>query len=185
MPQATRKRSALLEFALIFAIVYIGTQLVFRLFFPQQTGGPNGLADIVLKPVAAKVKDGHSIALTLRNNAEGTLLLPDRCPMPPVEVFSVAGEGTGAQLIPLSTTETALPCVALTKVDPGAQVSVDLGPWKYSLFGTFGAYEARVPVQAKLVSASGATLEATGTLSTRIILSEAGPFTKLFRAFIT
>ncbi|MDO8468280.1 MAG: YidC/Oxa1 family membrane protein insertase [Candidatus Peribacter sp.] len=184
MPETTRKRSAVLEFALIFAIVYLGTQLVFRLFFPQ-SAAPNGTSGIILKPASANVKEGHYPVLTLKNTTTQTLVLPDRCPMPPVEVFSIAGEGTGAQLTPLSTTETALPCVALTKVDPGAQVSIDLGPWKYSLFGTLGKYEARVPAAAKLVSASGATVEPTGTLSAQVTLGEAGPFTKLFRALIT
>lgn len=185
MAEQTRKRSALLEFALIFAIVYLGTQLVFRLFFPQ-TNGSNGLADIVLKPDSEKVKGDHSITLTLRNNTEGTLLLTDRCPMPPVEVFSVTGEGSGAQLAALSTTETALPCVPLTEVAPQSQARIDLGPWKYSLFSQYGTYELRLPSDARFRTATGTVVPAEyGTLSGRITLREAGPVTKLFRAFIT
>ncbi|MFH1443777.1 MAG: YidC/Oxa1 family membrane protein insertase [Candidatus Peregrinibacteria bacterium] len=185
MPQATRKRSALVEFALIFAIVYIVTQLVFRMFFPQ-TNGPNGLADVVLKPVSATVKGGHTIELSLRNNTEGTLLLPSRCPMPPVEVFSVAGEGTGATLMPLMATETALPCIPLTEVAPKSDVKIDLGPWKYSLFSQFGTYEVRLPAEAQFRTASGTIVPIeNGTLSGRVTLREEGSMTKLFRAFIT
>ncbi|MDD5041563.1 MAG: YidC/Oxa1 family membrane protein insertase [Candidatus Peribacteraceae bacterium] len=186
MPETPRKRSALLEFALIFAIVYLGTQLVFRLFFPQQAAGPNSLADVVLKPDAAHVKGDHSITLSLRNNTEGTLLLMNRCPMPPVSVFSVTGEGSGAQLAPLFTTETAVPCTPLTEVAPKSTARIDLGPWKYSLFSQYGTYEVRLPSEATFRTASGAIVPAEyGTLSGRVTLSEAGPFTRLFRAFIT
>lgn len=186
MPETTRRRSAVLEFALIFAIVYLGTQLVFRLFFPQPAGGPNGLADFVLKSTAAKVKDGHSVILTLRNNTKGTLLLLDRCPMPPVEVFTVTGEGSGAQLAPLVVSETALPCIPLTEVAPQTEAKIDLGPWKYSMFSQFGTYEVRLPKEAQLRTASGVIVPAEhGTSSARVTLGESGPFTKLFRAFIT
>ncbi len=186
MSEQPRKRSALLEFALIFALVYLGTQLVFRLFFPAEAGGPNGLADVVLKSTAAKVKDGHSITLILRNNTEGTLLLPDHCPMPPVEVYTVMGEGSGAQIAPLMAIETALPCVPLTSVAPKSEAHIDLGPWKYSLFSQFGTYEVRLPAAARFRTASGTIVPAEhGTLSARVTLHDAGPFTKLFRAFIT
>jgi len=186
MPEQPRKRNAFFEFALIFAIVYLGTQLVFKTFFPQQAAGPNGLADVVLKSTASSVKGDHSIMLTLKNNTEGTLLLSDRCPMPPVEVFSVTGEGSGAQLAPLTTTETALPCTPLTEVAAKSQVNIDLGPWKYSLFSNYGAYEVQLPKDARFRTASGSIVPAEyGTLSAQITLKEVGPFTKLFRAFIT
>ncbi|MDD5103824.1 MAG: YidC/Oxa1 family membrane protein insertase [Candidatus Peribacteraceae bacterium] len=186
MSETPRKRSAVIEFALIFAIVYLGTQLVFRLFFPSQPAGSSGLADIVLKATASTVKDGHSIMLTLKNNTEGTLLLPDRCPLPPVDVFTVSGEGSGAQIVPLTATETALPCVPLTEVAPRSEVRIDLGAWKYSLFTQFGTYEMHLPSAAVFRTASGAVVPAQyGTLSTQVTLSEAGSFTKLFRAFIT
>lgn len=185
MSETPRKRSAILEFALIFAIVYLGTQLVFRVFFPQQPGG-NGLQDVVLKPASEQVKDGHSIVLSLKNNTKGTLLLPDRCPMPPVSIFTVTGEGTGAQLAPLAVSEAALPCIPLTEVPPQSDVTMDLGPWKYSVFAQFGTYEVRLPSEARFRTASGTVVPVShGTLSGRITLVEAGPFTRIFRAFIT
>jgi YidC/Oxa1 family membrane protein insertase len=70
-------------------------------------------------------------------------------------------------------------------VGPGASAQVDLGPWKYSLFSKLQTYEVRLPSEAKLVSASGAVLPTSGTLAARVTLYEAGPFTKLFRAFVT
>jgi len=183
---APRKRSALLEFALIFAIVYIGTQFVFRTFFPGQQGAQNGaVTGVVLKPVAANVKEGAFPQLTLRNETTSKLVLPARCPMPPVDVFSVQGQGTGAALTPLTTAETALPCVPLTEVAPGEQAAINLGPWKYSLFNALQTYEVRLPAEAKLVNESGSVLPASGTISARVTLYAAGPFTKLFRAFIT
>lgn len=185
-PPTPRKRSALLEFALIFAIVYIGTQFVFRTFFPQQNDGQNGsAAGIVLKAVDATVKEGHHPQFTLRNATTRKLTLPARCPMPPLEVFAVQGEGTGAALIPLTTTETTLPCLPLTEVDAGEQVNIDLGPWKYSLFSALRTYEVRVPPEAQLVSATGAALPVAGTLSARFSISSPGAPTTLFRAFIT
>ncbi|MFH0851213.1 MAG: YidC/Oxa1 family membrane protein insertase, partial [Candidatus Peregrinibacteria bacterium] len=159
---------------------------VFRTFFPQAQNGQNGaVAGVILKPVAAKVKEGNHPLVTLRNTTAQKLVLPDRCPQPPVDVFSVQGEGTGAVLTPLTSTETALPCMPLTEVAPGAQVTIDLGPWKYSLFSQLQTYEVRLPSAAKLVSESGAILPVTGTLAARMTLYQAGPFTKLFRAFIT
>jgi len=187
MPTAApRKRSALLEFALIFAIVYLGTQFVFRTFFPQQQGTQNGATTgVILKPVAAKVKEGAFPQFTLRNETASKLVLPARCPMPPVEVFSVQGQGTGAVLTPLTATETVLPCVPLTEVASGDAVTINLGPWKYSLFSSLQTYEVRLPSDAKLLSESGSVLPASGTLSARVTLQEVGPFTKLFRVFIT
>lgn len=185
MPPSSRKRSALLEFALIFAIVYLGTQFVFRTFFPQSGNGPNGTAGIILKPVAARVTEGNNMALTVRNATTSTLVLPARCPMPPVEVSSVQGDGSGSVLTPLTATGTALPCVPITEIAPGASTQIDLSPWKYSLFGTLGTFEVRLPQGAKLVSASGAVVAPSGTLSARVTLTPAGSFTKLFRAFIT
>lgn len=184
MAEQPRKRNAILEFALIFALVYLGTQLVFRLFFPQQQTG--GLADVVLKAASARVKDGHSITLSLTNNTEGLLVLQDRCPMPPVDVFTVTGDGSGASLAPLTTTETAYTCQPLTEVGPRSTAAIDLGPWKYSLFSQYGTYEFRLPPQARLRTASGAVVPVEhGTLSVRVAMTEAGAFTKLFRAFIT
>lgn len=186
MPAQPRKRSALFEFALIFAIVYLGTQLVFKLFFPQQGAGGNGsVTDVVLQSASATVKSGHSATLTLRNTTAHTLVLPDRCPLPPVEVYAVEGEGSGALLTAVTSPQTALPCVSLTRVEPGEQATIDMGPWKYSIFSEMRTYEVRLPAEARLATQTGGLLPATGTLSARLTLSEAGPFTRLFRAFIT
>ena len=161
------------QFFLIFALVYVGSRIILTIYFPDQFS-PNGQVNqeaIILRPVDATVKGGHHPLLTLINKSDQSIVLPDRCPMPPVDVFF----GEGEQRI---TEETAIPCESLTEVAPGERATIDLAPWKYSLFGDYGAYEVsiEIPVDSE---------EEPQILTAGLEIYEPGSITKLFRTFIT
>jgi len=180
MADAPKKRSSLLEFALIFAIVYLGSQYVMRVFFPQQQSGPQAQQSVVLK--AGNVTIGNHPILTIQNHTATGLILPSRCPAPPVDVFSE----TGGKLTPITSTENAVPCQPIVEVAaviaPGASVQLGLAPWKYSLFSKAGTYVVKFPASVRLPAGSGGVITAPQATFT---ISEPGVFTKLFRTFIT
>jgi len=182
MPEQAKKRGNLLEFIAIFAIVYLLTQFAFRTFLPQKNA-QNGAQSIELKSASAKVKGDHDAILTLENKTQGVLTLPNRCPMPPVEVYRVEGSGSGEAVLPFTTTETALPCTPLTSVPAGKKVTINLAAWKYSLISTLGTYELRLPAEATLTGTGGTVVAPSA--KTRITLVAPGGVTKLFRAFNT
>ncbi|PIQ76374.1 hypothetical protein COU78_05725 [Candidatus Peregrinibacteria bacterium CG10_big_fil_rev_8_21_14_0_10_49_24] len=163
------------QFFLIFALVYVGSKVVLSIIFPSQFGPESQVTGAVLKPVDASVKGGHHPELTLLNKTEGDIVLPDRCPMPPVDVFRVSESG---KLEPLSTDETVVPCVPLTEIKKDDRAKIDLSPWKYSLFDAYGEYEVRL----QLAKPEGQEPE---TLTARFTMYEPGAITKIFRTFIT
>lgn len=172
---ASPKRSRLLDFALIFVIAYFGSELLFGWLFPAP-GADTAERGVTLQMTDETVRQGTVPSVTIVNETAEALTLADRCPMPPVEVFAVAGSGSGS-VNALMTSETAVPCLPLLSVAPGAEVLVDLAPWKYSLFGENGMYELRL---AGAESGSG-----TAVSPVRFEVHEPGAFVKLFRTFIT
>ncbi|MDD4628311.1 MAG: YidC/Oxa1 family membrane protein insertase [Candidatus Peribacteraceae bacterium] len=182
MSEQKKKRGSLLEFVAIFAIVYLLTQFAFRTFLPQKNT-QNETQGIELKSTSAKVKGDHDAILSLENKTNGVLTLPDRCPMPPVEVYRVEGAGSGESVIPLMTTETALPCIPLTTVAAGEKATINLAAWKYSLFSQLGAYEVRLPKEAAITGTGGTV--AAPSVEARFTLVAPGTLTRIFRAFIT
>lgn len=172
--------SRLLEFLLIFAIVYLVSQTIMRFIAPKQAPSQAGVGSVALKPDDALVRWGHHPVLTLRNHQSGVLVLSDRCPTPPVDIFLVENPGTASERRKaLAALETVRPCVPLLSVPAGGEARIDLAPWKYSLFGAYGTYEARLP--ADLKDAEGEEW----TVSARFSLYEPGPIVKAFRTFIT
>lgn len=176
---SAKKRFNFLEFALIFAIVYLLTQFALKTFFPDKYGAENVPQGIILSPVDATVKGGHHPLLTLKNKTEDDLVLADRCAkgLPPVDVFFVDNPEESDEVVrPLEPKEdVAIPCDALTNVPAGGKVQIDLASWKYSLFDEYGTYEVRLPIEG--------TEE--DELTTRLSIHEAGTITKIFRTFIT
>ncbi len=222
MPEAP-KRNNLLQFALIFALVYLAVQIL----FPQPTGPKTQPSPGLLAQPMSNITVGHYPVLTLQNvpasseshglmgwmaskwcdlqqavwMAKGrdcsalaqavtgqTVTLPDRCPRPPVDVFTVEGTGSPQGLTPVTSSDTAVPCEPVEPIKPGQTVQVSLAPWTASIFGKLGTYEVRVPVAQ---GGSGAVLRgnraaaASGALNVRFAMVEPGFFTKLFRTFIT
>ena len=167
MSQSSRSRK-ILEFAVIFAIVYLLTQMGMNYFFPPQEQVTPGEGAVTLRPVDATVKGGHHPVLVVKNQTAEAVTIPDRCPRPPVDVSLHDGE----RWQPLDGQETVLPCVAVLPVAPGESVQVDLGPWKYSLFSAYGSYQATLMLGEQ---------EATTDFS----IHEAGWLTQVFRTFVS
>jgi YidC/Oxa1 family membrane protein insertase len=143
-----------------------------KYFFPDRYSDEKVQAAVTLKAVDKTVKGQHHPILVIKNTTENDITLADRCPMPPVDVWKV---GDGDVLTALTTEETALPCEAITSVKAGESVQVDLGPWKYSLFGNYGTYEVALPTET----------ENSEVLPARFDIYEVGMMTQLFRTFIT
>ncbi|MBT4119592.1 MAG: YidC/Oxa1 family membrane protein insertase [Candidatus Peribacter sp.] len=163
------RAGSMFQFALIFLLVYMTTQMSFRYFFPERYGPEKDISGVIVQVVDKTVKGQHHPLLVIKNRSEEDLVLEDRCPMPPVDVWKIEGETRTA----LTTQETALPCAAVTSVAAGASVNVDLGPWKYSLFGDYGNYAVQLPgIEDE---------ESTAEFS----IYEAGMMTQIFRTFIT
>lgn len=178
MADASRS-NRFIEFALVFALIYLGTQMALRFVFPEQFDPRYQTATVVLEPVDATVKGGHHPVLRLRNSTDVPVHLPDRCPLPPVDVyFSADGpvDLSGTPLVPHE--EPAIPCTAVTEVPARSEVLLDLAPWKYSLFQDYGRYAVRLEVPA--------TGSGTGTvLTAEFSMHQAGFVTQAFRAFVT
>jgi len=169
------KARDLLEFLVLFALLYFLTQFALQRFFPEQFGGKNGTerSGIVLTMQDATVKGGHHPVAYLANYTQEPLVLPDRCPQPPLDV-AYRGDGEENFAV-LTATGTVLPCTALSSVEPGDRATVDLSPWKYALFDAVGEYRLSLP---EGVSSSGAVV-------TTFTMHQAGSATVAFRAFVT
>lgn len=164
-----------MQFVLIFVLVYFLTQIGMRRFMPDRFAPSESAsaAGVTLSVVDETVKGQHHPVLELQNRMDTPLMLADRCPLPPVTVMRTDGGTTTV----LETEETALPCIPLTEVPAGESVTIDLAPWKYSLFSEYGTYEVTLP--AADAAASGSVL------TTQFSVYEAGIATQLFRTFIT
>jgi YidC/Oxa1 family membrane protein insertase len=180
MPAPAQKRSSnFVQFLLIFAIVYLGSQLLLKQFFPQPGTNPQGAVHISVPNVTA----GNNPVMTVTNQTGSGIFLKNTCPQPPMAVLYRAGGASGSAL-PVTSSQTTVPCEVPSVVPPNGSVQVSLSPWKYSVFGKDGMYEVKLPVYAS-TGAIAANQSPSQTLSATFTLSEPGVFTKLFRTFIS
>jgi len=209
---ALPKSSNLLRFALIFAVIYLGSQFVLRMYFPEQFGGKPAAPGIHLRLGTTSLTEGNDTEIIIENKTTTDLRLPSRCPSPPVDIFYVENPGaTPERLTPMDATDIAAPCPDPDVILAGATANIPLAPWKYSIFSRKGTYELRLPssviptatppsgssgANSGSLTASGAgspgsqwapgsTEPRVDVLAARLVLKEPGPFTKLFRTFIT
>lgn len=176
----TKRRSSVFQFLLIFILVYLITQSTFKYIFPDQYGDKaEQVPGVTIEAQDKTVKGQHHPLLVIKNKTEKDVLLDDRCPMPPVDVWKVS---EGEVPLQLFAEETALPCTPLTVVKAGESHVVDLAPWKYSLFDDYGTYEVELPVSEGVVAGQSQYRE--GVIA-RFSIYEAGTATQLFRTFIT
>jgi YidC/Oxa1 family membrane protein insertase len=192
-----KRRGSLLQFLLIFTLVYFGSQLIINRFFPNQANDVRG-PGVYLSVQDKTIRNGNDIFLEIENATTTTLTLPDRCPMPPVDVYSSETTTEGAVVYrPLATNDTAVECTSLRDIPAGETLSYSLAPWKYSLFGKNDKYQLRLPSEdadiLKKPAASGA-LTGSGTPTVEVVkirptveieVYEPGVLAKLFRTFIT
>lgn len=151
-------------------IVYLITQLVMGIFFPDQGKDPVERTGVIIKPVDGTVKGGHHPFLKIENFTDAELVLPNRCPNAPVDVAIKQG----GEFVLLEATDTALPCEAVAAIAPGDKLTVDLAPWKYSLFSEYGEYQVSIPEELEVESEP-----------TTLTLYEQGSITNVFRTFVT
>ncbi len=163
-----KKASRLLDFLLIFALVYVISQFGLKFFFPPKNT-QQSTAAITLTPQSASIRTGNAILLTVKNNTEHPYVIPSHCPLPPVAVFAVRGTGSSALAPVKPAASPDSTCVAMKTITDGDQAILDLSPWKYAMFATIGTYEVRLP----------------SNTSARFAITEPNAFIKLFRTFIT
>jgi YidC/Oxa1 family membrane protein insertase len=183
-----KKSSRIWDFLVIAAVVYLGSTLIFRYVFPPKTEEDS--MPVVISMQDASVRLGATPVVEIHNQTQRELIIPDRCPRPPVDVFSVSDTN---QLTDITSEEIVVPCVKREPIPAGETATVDLGPWKQSNFAKAGLYELELPitVTGSVVDQSGATVGGSEAsqyregIITRFTISEPGIFTKLFRAFIT
>lgn len=177
------KRSNLFEFALIFLVVYVGVQLVTRMFFPQAQTGVPGAGAVTL--AVGNVTTGNNATVTVTNATQSDLEIASRCPLPPVDIYFVEGAEGSQKLTNVTSSGTAVDCVApVAKIVSGGSAQLPLAAWKYSSFSKVGTYEVRLPVTVATKSATGAGV-VQGQPSARFQIADPGMFTKLFRTFIS
>ena len=165
-----KKSTSVVRFALIFLLVYMGTNLLVRQFMPQKAApGQDVQQGIIVRPVDATVKGDHHPIISIRNDTEKNIVLKDTCPMPPFAVFKIEGE----ERIQLKTEETTQQCQPLTEILAGENIQYSLAPWKYSLFDERASYEVVLSPQG------GKAVKAT------FVIYEPGTATHIFRKFIT
>ncbi len=177
---AKKGRLSSLEFIATFLILFFALNWGLRYFFPEQFGGQK--ADV--KPVElvmedASVTEGNNPVVVIHNRSDKDLVLPARCPQPPVDVAFAGQNADGETLQDLMANQTVSPCVAPGSVKAKSKLTVELSPWKYSLFQQLGTYQLSLDVPEGYFP-SGAE-----RISTRFTIEVPGFFTKIFRTFIS
>ncbi len=185
MSATTPKKSRLssIEFIATFLVLFFVVNWGLKYFFPEQFGGKVEQKPAVELTMQYKdVREGTSPVVIIHNRTDKDLPLTKRCPLPPVDVAYVNMESGGEKLDDLMANETAIACPEFENVPAKGQLTVDMTPWKYSLFGKLGQYELGLDVPEGF-TATGATT--TPRVTARFELKEPGTAAKLFRTFIS
>ncbi len=180
-PTPTKKASTL-EFIAVFLLLFVLTQYGLQYFFPSQFGGKKDemTSAIQLTMQSKKVTEGRDPVVFITNTTSTGIVLPARCPQPPVTVSSVQLQSDGTEAVTeFMANETSLPCTDVLFLEKGKKTEVNLAPWKYTLFAERGTYELSIDPPAV---GTGTVLSVA---STRFTLTEPGFFTKIFRTFVT
>jgi YidC/Oxa1 family membrane protein insertase len=177
----TTSRTSLLEFAITFALFYFLLNIAFNHFFPSQSQKPSTEPAVTISMESKTMKkDGDPVVL-LRNTTDKDIPLPQRCPMPMVDIAFLEKKSDGTvdakEIIP---NDSLIPCVNIPVLRAKETIKVSLAPWKYTLFGTLGNYRVSFLAEEDVA----ATDEAV-PVSTEFTVVEANAFTKVFRTFIT
>lgn len=177
------KKSRILDFLLIFAIVYLGYTFTAQWFFPSDEEVE--AAGVAISMQDASVRQGANPMLVIDNKTSSGITITDRCPLPPVLVFRA--DANDPTKIAAMEASAEAPCEAVGSIAAGESAVVNLGPWKYSLFHQPGIYELELPTGSGGIVAAANSDESQYRegIITRFTITEPGAFTKLFRTFIT
>lgn len=174
------KRRHWADLFLIFAIVYLGTQFGIRFLFPERYRPAEERAmQFVLAPEDATVKSGHHPILTLLNNTAYTVILENRCPTPPVDIYYRPDATPEPQGAPMEVSEPDVPCSPVQAIPAGKKGQIDLASWKYAAFSQNGYYAVTLTLPPQQAASMGAVL------TTSFTMHEAGWVTQVFRAFVS
>lgn len=180
---ASKGKISTLEFIATFLVLFFVVNWGLKYFFPAQFGGTQVEEKKVELSMQYKdVRDGTSPVAYVTNRTAKDIVLAPRCPQPQVDVAYVNQDssGTGEKLDDLMANETALPCADPTVVPANGKLTVDLTPWKYSLFSKLGTYELGFSVPEGYLADGKAE-----RITTRFTLTEPSAVAKLFRTFIS
>lgn len=177
MPSSKTRRFA--DFFLIFALVYLGTQLITRQFFPHANSDASLRPALELRAQDATVKSGHHPVLLLINNTDHPLSVESRCPQAPVDLYFGESDVAMHPDQAVATTEVAVDCIVIEAVPPHKQGLIDLAPWKYSAFDRTGNYIATLAIAPQPAAETGALLQVS------FEIYPAGWMTRVFRAFVS
>lgn len=157
----------LLQFVLTVVLIVLATQIGIRLLFPETFQERQEVdATIVVRAESPRLNIGNNVRLIVTNRTEGDFTIPDRCPLPPVEVRREGEEGS------LDPGEGVLPCTPLDPIPAGGKEIIDVSSWKYTLFHEPGTYE---------ISLAG---DIAGVPAAKLRIRTPGFFTALFRAVV-
>lgn len=144
---------------------------------------------VILQMQDATLSLGNAPIVVIKNNTNQTLTIPNRCPQPLFDVFTVGDQN---QLKDITSDQIVTDCVNVEPIEAGKSAKVDLAAWKQSMFSTVGTYEVELPIQlgtGSLATGSGAMASDNSQyregIITRFVISEPGFFVKIFRAFIS
>lgn len=158
-------------------MLYFVVNAGLKYFFPRQFGGTPPTSIVTLSAQSSSFTQGNDPVLVLRNDTDKDLVLPKRCPQPPINIAYITQNADGTENEgDLMANQSVLPCVELTLVKARSSATISMAGWKYALFDRNGTYEASLDPPA---SFSGAHLTA------RFTMVEPGFFTKTFRTFVT
>ncbi len=180
---ASKGKISSLEFIATFLVLFFVVNWGLKYFFPAQFGDkPVDQKKVELTMQYTSVRDGTSPVAYVHNHTAKDIVLSARCPLPQVDVAYVNQDssGSGEKLDDLMANETALPCIDPPVVPANGKLTLDLTPWKYSLFSKLGTYELGFNVPEGYLADGKAD-----RITTRFTLSEPGMAAKLFRTFIS
>lgn len=130
-------KNNLLQFAIIFFIVYFSSQLVIQFFFPSfnQAEAPTG---IKIELVDNSVSLGNHPEVRLTNNTDTAIVFAESCPSLP---FTVSRQSGDSQVVLEPTGDIRCEQYTLpASIKPGERKVIALAPWKYTLFNEPGVY---------------------------------------------
>ncbi len=172
MADSPSKGKRIWDLLVMVAVAVLGYQLIFQVLFPV-TPPQADLPPVVIRMKDATVRQGAVPIFIIENHAVSPLTIPDRCPLPPVDVSRVSATGA---FVDITAEETAQLCQKIEPIEAGKKAEITLAPWKSALFAETGTYRLTL---AGMDAGTGAVLSAD------FVITEPGFFTGLFRAFIS